>query len=55
MEYIIIWIVCGIGAAAIASSKGRSAGAWFLGGLLLGPYGSPRPERKQRAEVPFLR
>ena len=39
MEYIIIWIVCGIGAAAIASSKGRSAGAWFLGGLLLGPIG----------------
>ena len=39
MEYIIIWIDCGIGAAAIASSKGRSAVGWFFGGLLLGPIG----------------
>lgn len=39
MEYIIIWVVCGIGAAVIASSKGRNAFGWFIGGLLLGPIG----------------
>lgn len=39
MEYIILWIVCGIGAAAIASSKGRSVFGWLIGGFLLGPIG----------------
>ena len=61
MEYIIIWIVCGIGAAAIASSKGRSAGAWFLGGLLLGPIGllivgfmgAPAPNVSSVRKCPF--
>ena len=61
MEYIIIWIVCGIGAAAIASSKGRSAGAWFLGGLLLGPIGllivgfmgAPAPSVSSVRKCPF--
>lgn len=61
MEYIIIWIVCGIGAAAIASSKGRSAGVWFLGGLLLGPIGllivgfmgAPAPSVSSVRKCPF--
>lgn len=39
MEYVILWIVCGIGAAAIASSKGRSVFGWLIGGFLLGPIG----------------
>lgn len=39
MEYIILWIACGIGAAAIASSKGRSVFGWLIGGFLLGPIG----------------
>lgn len=37
MEWIVIWFICAIGAAAIASSKKRSGAAWFFGGLLLGP------------------
>lgn len=61
MQYIIIWIVCGIGAAAIASSKGRSAGAWLLGGLLLGPIGllivgfmgAPAPDVTTVRKCPF--
>ena len=39
MEYVILWIVCGIGAAAIASSKDRSVFGWLIGGFLLGPIG----------------
>jgi hypothetical protein len=38
MELVIVfWLVCGAGAAMIASSKGRSGGAWLLAGLLFGP------------------
>jgi hypothetical protein len=36
---IAYWLICGIGAAAIADSKGRSAGAWFFYGILCGPLG----------------
>src|SRR5919204_711080 len=39
MEEALIGLSCGIASAVIASSKGRSAGAWFLLGLLLGPFG----------------
>lgn len=31
------WVICSIGAAMIAQSKGRSAGGWFMAGLILGP------------------
>lgn len=34
---VIIWILSGIGAAMIASSKNRSGCGWFAAGLLLGP------------------
>ena len=37
MLFVIIWVACGIGAAAIASSKNKSAGGWLFLGLLLGP------------------
>ena len=37
MELLLIWVVCGIIAAAVASSKGRSAFVWFLGVVFLTP------------------
>ena len=35
----VIWLVCGVISAAIASSKGRSAVGWFFGGVFLGLIG----------------
>ncbi len=37
--YVVVWLVCGVLAGAVASSKGRSGGGWFLIGFLLGPLG----------------
>lgn len=38
--YIVIWIVCGIGAFLIAQNRGATnAPTWFLVGVLLGPLG----------------
>jgi len=39
MEFLAIWLVCGLIAAVIASNKGRSGCGWFLVGVLLGPLG----------------
>lgn len=39
MTYVIIWLVCGVIAAAIYSNKGRSGAAAFVVGVLLGPIG----------------
>lgn len=39
MLYVFIWLVCGFIAAAIYKNKGRSAGAAFIVGVLLGPIG----------------
>lgn len=36
---LIIWLLCGIGAAITASNKGRSGFTWFFIGFLLGPIG----------------
>lgn len=36
---VLIWIVCGLGAGMIASSRGRGGCAWFIIGFLLGPIG----------------
>lgn len=36
---VLLWIVCGGIAAFLAWTKGRSVGAWFFCGLLLGPIG----------------
>lgn len=36
---VLLWIVCGGVAAFLAWTKDRSVGAWFFGGLLLGPVG----------------
>jgi ribosomal protein L37AE/L43A len=36
---VIVWILCGVGAAIAASNKGRDMGPWFMIGFLLGPFG----------------
>lgn len=36
---LLFWIICGVAAASIASSKGRSAGGFGVVGFLLGPIG----------------
>lgn len=38
MEYLIIWIICGIGAVILGNSKGASGISLFTG-FLLGPLG----------------
>ena len=37
--FILIWIICGIAAAFIASSRGANGCLWFGLGVLLGPFG----------------
>lgn len=39
MGLLVLWILCGVICAVIASNKGRSGGGWFLLGCLLGPLG----------------
>ena len=39
MELLLFWVLCGVGAAVIASNKGNSGVAWFFVGVLLGPIG----------------
>lgn len=39
MIYVILWIVCGFIAGAIAQSKGQSIGGALVLGFLLGPIG----------------
>ena len=39
MSFLVIWLLCGIAAAMIASNKGRSGCGFFALGILLGPFG----------------
>ena len=39
MEYVIVWVVCGLLAGVINQDKGRTFFAGFALGLLLGPLG----------------
>lgn len=39
MELLVFWLLCGVLAAAIASSRGGSGSGGMLLGLLLGPFG----------------
>ena len=39
MFYLFLWILFAVFSAMIASSKGRSAGNWFIVGFLFGPFG----------------
>ena len=36
---VFLFVFCGIGAAVVASNKGRNVFGWFLLGLFLGPIG----------------
>ena len=39
MAIVLIWILCGVISAVVASNKGRSGCGWFALGILLGPLG----------------
>jgi hypothetical protein len=38
MAILAVWLICGIAAACVASSKRRSGLGWFALGLLFGPF-----------------
>lgn len=38
MEFLLIWLICGVLAGAIATSKGRSGCGWLVLGVLFGPF-----------------
>lgn len=38
MEYVVIWLICGLVCAAIGHRKGEGLAA-FIVGLILGPFG----------------
>lgn len=38
MEFLVIWLICAVAAAAIASSKGRSGFGWFILGCISGIF-----------------
>ncbi|GAB4554664.1 MAG: hypothetical protein Tsb0017_07040 [Geothermobacteraceae bacterium] len=54
MTYVIIWLICGFICSMIAGAKGRSPGAFFLMGVLLGPLGvllgALTPKNEQQIE-----
>ena len=39
MEWVVIWIICGIICTVVAQGKGRDGCGWFALGILLGPLG----------------
>jgi Na+/melibiose symporter-like transporter len=39
MEVLVLWLVCAVITAVIASAKGRSGFGWFLLGAILGIFG----------------
>ncbi len=39
ITWIIIWFICGVASALIASGKGHNSGSWFFIGFLFGPLG----------------
>ncbi|TVR53843.1 MAG: hypothetical protein EA421_09995 [Gemmatimonadales bacterium] len=39
MEFRFFWSLFGVASMVIASRKGRSGCAWFLVGILFGPFG----------------
>lgn len=34
----VIWLICAVVCAAVASDKGQNAVGWFIGGLLFGVF-----------------
>lgn len=62
MVIFIIWIVCVIATAILASNKGRNVGGWLLLGVLLGPIAlllaavvSNKNDERQAAEAAATR
>ena len=59
MILFVIWAICGVITAAIASSKGRNVVGWFFGGFFLGIFGivlvaclsNLNTERAQRQQI----
>lgn len=49
---IAFWLICGLGAAAVASSKKRNILLWLLLGILLGPIGLLIVGLMGRSETP---
>ena len=39
MEFLVLWIICGVVTGVIASNKGRNGVGWFLVGCILGIFG----------------
>ncbi len=39
MEFLVVWLLFGVATAVAASNKGLSGCAWFLLGVILGPFG----------------
>ena len=39
MEFVLIWFICGVVSAVVASNKGRNGFGWFVLGMLFGPLG----------------
>jgi hypothetical protein len=37
--FLLVWLLCGVIAAVVANTKGRSGCGWFALGFLLGPFG----------------
>jgi len=52
MEIVLVWIVCAILSAVVASSKGRSGFGWFLLGFFFGPLGLLAAIGISKAEKP---
>ncbi|NPV05626.1 MAG: zinc ribbon domain-containing protein [Syntrophaceae bacterium] len=62
MEWIVLWLFCGIVSSLIASSRGRSGFAWLLLGAIFGPFSfavallpkiEPPPEEQGLVKCPF--
>ncbi|MEF3696432.1 zinc ribbon domain-containing protein [Desulfolutivibrio sp.] len=37
MDFLVLWIGCGIAAAVVASNKGMNTAGWFVLGFFFGP------------------
>ena len=60
MEVFLIWVICSLGCAILASSKDRTVFGHAMGGLFLGPLwlivcaGLPRVEKPSSRQEPLL-
>ena len=58
MGYVVLWGLCGMAAAVLATRKGRRRTAWCLLGVLLGPVALlvavlPSPAARARRAAPL--